>query len=211
MAPKTPEIAATWEPTSTLRPWDKNPRKNDGEPVARVAKSIQRFGFSSPIVARLADRRIIAGHTRWKAAKKLGMETVPVRFLDIDEDQAAALALADNKLSEITPWDDDALADVLREIEAAGVDMDGLGWSTEEIDALLGAPSEDCDAPADPFAVLPDGAPEFRQMTFTLTYDQHEQVEAAIRAAIGSGPFVDTGNTNRNGNALARIAEAFHG
>lgn len=109
MAPKTPEVAATWEPTSTLRPWDKNPRKNDGEPVARVAKSIQRFGFSSPIVARLADHRIIAGHTRWKAAKKLGMETVPVRFLDIDEDQAAALALADNKLSEITPWDDDAL------------------------------------------------------------------------------------------------------
>jgi hypothetical protein len=48
-------------------------------------------------------------------------------------------------------------------------------------------------------------------MTFTLTYDQHEQVEAAIRAAIDSGPFVDTGNTNRNGNALARIAEAFRG
>ena len=211
MAAKTPEVAATWESTSTLRPWDKNPRKNDGEPVARVAKSIQRFGFSSPIVARLADRRIIAGHTRWKAAKKLGMETVPVRFLDIDEDQAAALALADNKLSEITPWDDDALADVLREIEAAGMDMVGLGWSTEEIDGLLGALSEDCDAPADPFAALPDGAPEFRQMTFTLTYDQHEQVEAAIRAAIDSGPFVDTGNTNRNGNALARIAEAFRG
>jgi len=141
--PNAQRPAATWEAVASLRPWDKNPRKNDGEPVARVAKSIQRFGFSSPIVARLADRRIIAGHTRWKAAKKLGMETVPVRFLDIDEDQAAALALADNKLSEITPWDDDALADVLREIEAAGVDMDGLGWSTEEIDALIKGVAED--------------------------------------------------------------------
>lgn len=209
--PNEQQSAATWEDIESLHPWAKNPRKNEGKPVAEVAKSIQRFGFAAPIVARTSDRRIIAGHTRWKAAKKLGMTLVPVRFVDLDEDQAAALTLADNKLSEITPWDDGALADVLREIEAAGVDMDGLGWSTEEIDGLLGALSEDCDAPADPFAALPDGAPEFRQMTFTLTYDQHEQVEAAIRAAIDSGPFVDTGNTNRNGNALARIAEAFHG
>lgn len=137
MAAKTPEVAATWGDIESLHPWAKNPRKNEGKPVAEVAKSIQRFGFAAPIVARTSDRRIIAGHTRWKAAKKLGMTLVPVRFVDLDEDQAAALTLADNRLSEITPWDDDALADVLREIEAAGMDMDGLGWSTEEIDALI--------------------------------------------------------------------------
>ena len=82
--------AATWEPIDSLTPWDKNPRKNDGEPVDRVAKSIERFGFAAPIVARAADRVIIAGHTRWKAARKLGMDKVPVRFVDLDPDQAAA-------------------------------------------------------------------------------------------------------------------------
>ncbi len=204
-----PEVAATWEPIESLKPWAKNPRKNDGEPVDRVAKSIQRFGFSSPIVVRAQDRRIIAGHTRWKAAKALGMTQVPVRFLPLDEDQAAALALADNRLTEITPWDDEALADVMREIEAAGVDMDGLGWTSEELEALMGAIVEPLDV--DPFASLPDGAPEFRQMTFTVTHDQHEVIEAALKAARDAGPFVDTGNENGNGNALARLCEAYRG
>ena len=131
--------AATWEPINSLTPWDKNPRKNDGEPVDRVAKSIERFGFAAPIVARAADRVIIAGHTRWKAARKLGMDKVPVRFVDLDPDQAAALALADNRLTEITPWDDAGLADVLRELEAASVDLDGLGWDAEALDAILNA------------------------------------------------------------------------
>ena len=131
------EVAATWEPIDSIQPWSKNPRKNDGEPVDRVAKSIQRFGFSSPIVCRAQDRRIIAGHTRWKAARKLGLTQVPVRFVPLDEAEAAALALADNKLTEVTPWDDEALAGVLRDLEAQSVDLDGLGWKSEEIDALI--------------------------------------------------------------------------
>jgi DNA modification methylase len=152
-----PEVAATWEPIESLKPWAKNPRKNDGEPVDRVAKSIQRFGFSSPIVVRAQDRRIIAGHTRWKAAKALGMTQVPVRFLPLDEDQAAALALADNRLTEITPWDDEALADVMREIEAAGVDMDGLGWTSEELDALMEGPAPEMPEPSDDVPEVQDG------------------------------------------------------
>jgi ParB-like chromosome segregation protein Spo0J len=207
--PSESEPAATYEPIASLKPWKKNPRKNDGEPVDRVAESIRRFGFSSPIIARLENRQIIAGHTRWKAAKKLGLAEVPVRFLDIDEAQAEALALADNKLSEITPWDEEGLAEVMRSLDAVQTALDGLGWSADELNAILG--KADCATPEDPFAALPDGAPEFRQMTFTLTYDQHERVEAALRDAIDAGPFVGTGNTNRNGNALARIAEAFHG
>ena len=131
------EVAATWESTGSLVPWAGNPRKNDGDPVERVAKSIQRFGFGAPIIARASDREIIAGHTRWKAAQRLGMDRVPVRFLDVDEDEAHALALADNRLTEITPWDDEALADVLRGLEEATVDLDGLGWTEEELDAVM--------------------------------------------------------------------------
>jgi site-specific DNA-methyltransferase (adenine-specific) len=155
------ETAATWEPIDSIKPWAKNPRKNDGEPVDRVAKSIERFGFSAPIVVRAQDNRIIAGHTRWKAAQKLGMTQVPVRFMPLDEDQAAALALADNRLSEITPWDDEGLAEVLRELEGASFDLDGLGWTAEELEGLMGLeeerpePTDDVpDVQAEVFSVL---------------------------------------------------------
>ncbi len=93
--------AAEWVAPATLKPWAKNPRKNDGEPVAKVAESIKRFGFAAPIVARKATREIIAGHTRWKAAQQLKLERVPVRFVDVSEREAHLLALADNRLHEI--------------------------------------------------------------------------------------------------------------
>ncbi len=67
----TREPAAEWVAIDALRPWKDNPRKNDGEPVRKVAESIQRFGFGAPILARRENGEIIAGHTRWKAAKKL--------------------------------------------------------------------------------------------------------------------------------------------
>jgi ParB-like chromosome segregation protein Spo0J len=206
-ATNAPESAATWEPIDSLTPWGKNPRKNDGEPVDRVAKSIERFGFASPIVARSSDRVIIAGHTRWKAAKKLGMDKVPVRFVDLDPDQAAALALADNRLTEITPWDDAGLADVLRDLEAASVDLDGLGWDDTGLASLMGAMVPEA---ADPFGILPTDEPTHEQMTFTLSHDQADEVRAAVARAKALGPFVDTGNENSNGNALARVCEMFH-
>jgi hypothetical protein len=130
------EAAATWEAIDSLTPWGKNPRKND-HAVQAVADSIRRFGFGSPILARAADRVIIGGHTRLKAAQKLGWDKVPVRFLDLDPAEAAALALADNKLGELAEWDDEAVAEILGELEQQGTPIDGLGWDTSEIDALL--------------------------------------------------------------------------
>ena len=133
------DAAATWTPIGTIKPWDKNPRRNSSA-VDEVAKSIKRFGFGAPILARTQDRVVIAGHTRLKAAQKLGLDKVPVRFLDLDPAMARALALADNKLGELAQWDDEGLADVLRELEEAQVDFDGLGFSDEELDDLLGPP-----------------------------------------------------------------------
>ena len=127
------ESAAEWVATSSLVPWDRNPRKND-ENVARVAKSIQRFGFASPIIARTADRTIIAGHTRWKAAKSLKMDRVPVRFLDLDPADAHLLALADNRLNERSPWDDAELQRLLGEygLEDAAL----AGWSSADLEKM---------------------------------------------------------------------------
>lgn len=82
-----------------LKPWDGNPRVND-HAVEAVAKSIQAFGFNVPILCD-EGRTIIAGHTRWKAAVKLGMATVPVIVLPMTESQRKAFAVADNKTAEI--------------------------------------------------------------------------------------------------------------
>ena len=75
--------AAEWIDVSELKPWAENPRVND-HAVEEVAASIKRFGFGAPVVARLEDNMIIAGHTRVKAAQSLNLDKIPVRFLDLD-------------------------------------------------------------------------------------------------------------------------------
>lgn len=127
------------EPIDSLDGWKRNPRRN-GHAVQPVADSIRRFGFGAPVLARAETREIIAGHTRVKAARKIGMTEVPVRFLDLTEAEAHALALADNKLSELADWSEDLDA-VLAEIRDDGADLSGLGWSDEEIVALLAPPA----------------------------------------------------------------------
>lgn len=108
-----------WEPIKSIRPYEKNPRRND-EAVDAVAASIREFGWQQPIVVD-RDGVIIAGHTRYKAAKKLKCDTVPVVVADdLTEDQVKAYRLADNKTGELAEWDMALLDDEL----AALTDMD---------------------------------------------------------------------------------------
>ena len=133
------DLVGEWVPIGDLTPWDRNPRDND-HAVQSVADSIQRFGWGSVIVARKSDGVVIAGHTRLKAAERLGMDKVPVRYLDLDPAEAAALALADNKVGEIAAWEHETLREVLQALEAESVDLAGLGFSDDELSALLGGP-----------------------------------------------------------------------
>lgn len=127
-------IAAEWVKPESLKPWAKNPRKNDGEPVNKVAESIKRFGFAAPIVARRATREIIAGHTRWKAAQLLKLQQVPVRFIDISEREAHLLALADNRLGELADWDDPQLHSILASYDLG--DQLLAGWDEKSMREL---------------------------------------------------------------------------
>ncbi len=156
-ATSTEEVAAVWVPIEDLRPWDKNPRLN-AEAVKRVAASIRRFGFGAPIVARRADHQIIAGHTRWLAARELGLAQVPVRFLDLDPADSRLLALADNKLGEIAEWDDLRLAQVLEELKGENADLEVTGFGTGEIDRLLSelSASRLADIEEDPLPPVPE-------------------------------------------------------
>lgn len=151
-----PEVAAQWVATSELKPWADNPRDNDGRPVEDLARSIERFGFGAPLLVRKADGTIIAGHTRLKAAELLGLDRVPVRYLDLSEADAALLALADNRIAELAEWSAD-LGPLLAELRDDGNELDGLGWDEDELAELLApeppaASGGDDDAPA----VAPD-------------------------------------------------------
>ena len=137
---QTGEPAAEFVSIESLKPWAQNPRTNE-HAVESIADSIARFGFGAPIVARRQDSRVIAGHTRLKAAQRLGLEQVPVRFLDLSESEASALALADNKLAELAEWDEEVLHNIINELQDGGVDLTDLGWTGLELEDML-APEE---------------------------------------------------------------------
>lgn len=114
----------------SLREYGNNPRKNDNA-IEAVARSIKTFGFKVPIIAT-AKGVVIAGHTRLKAAKLLGLETVPVITAEgLTDAQAKAYRLADNKTAELAEWDWEALQSELDDIGDA-LDMGDFGFKQVE-------------------------------------------------------------------------------
>ena len=121
---------------SSIRPYENNPRVNDGA-VDAVAASIQEYGFSQPIVVD-SDSFIIVGHTRLKAAQKLGLERVPVVVAShLTPDQVRAYRIADNKTAEIAEWNYDLLPIELSALQDANYDLGLLGFSAEELAKLM--------------------------------------------------------------------------
>lgn len=119
-----------------LKPYEKNPRNNEAA-VDKVAASIKEFGFKNPIIID-NDNVIIAGHTRYVAAKKLGFSEVPViKAKDLSSEQVKAFRIADNKTSEFAEWDLAALSDELRELEDMGYDLELTAFDEDEINELL--------------------------------------------------------------------------
>ena len=145
--PGLPE--ASWEPIESLTPWAKNPRKITGRAIDKVARLITKFGWTNPIIVRLADRQIVAGHTRYRAAKQLGMDKVLVRFLDLTPKEARALAIADNRSGEENEWDEDLLADAIRDMRDGGEDLADLTFDEDEVDKILARAAVGDDDPHD--------------------------------------------------------------
>ena len=142
-----------------VKPYDKNPRVND-QAVDAVAKSIAEYGFRQPIVVD-GEGIIIVGHTRWKAAQKLGLAEVPVHVaVDLPPEKVKAYRLADNKLAELAEWDMDLLPIELSELRGMDVDLGMLGFAPDELEKLLGAGIHGNEGLTDPDAVPdpPDAA-----------------------------------------------------
>lgn len=122
-------------PVARLIPYARNPRRND-EQVEKMAASIREFGFRIPIVAR-SDGTVIDGHLRLKAAHKLGLADVPVALADeLTETQIKAFRLLANQSANWAEWDTALLKLELADIEAAGFDLDVIGFEPGELEAL---------------------------------------------------------------------------
>ena len=136
-----------------VKPYEKNPRKND-QSVDKVANSIKEFGFKVPIVIDKYNV-IVCGHTRYKAAKKLGLSVVPcVVADDLTEEQIKAYRLADNKVGEDSLWDMDLLGSELEDI--LNIDMEDFGFSLPEVETEVVEDDYDKPAPEQPKSKLGD-------------------------------------------------------
>ena len=118
-------------PVERLVPYENNPRDND-DAVSAVRASIEAFGWQQPIVVD-EDGVIVVGHTRYKAALEMGLETVPVKVArGLTEEQVRAYRLADNRTHDLSGWLDAMLAEELEKIE--GLDMGQFGFDVPDVD-----------------------------------------------------------------------------
>jgi ParB-like chromosome segregation protein Spo0J len=119
-----------------IRPYESNPRQND-QAVDAVAASLREFGFRQPIVVDEAGV-IIVGHTRWKAAKKLGLAKVPVHVAnDLSPEKAKAYRIADNQTATLAEWDYELLPIELKDLQAADFNLELLGFDPDDLAKLL--------------------------------------------------------------------------
>lgn len=127
----------TQTPVDKLIPYVNNSRKHSDEQVAQIAASIKEFGWTNPILVD-GENGIIAGHGRLMAARKLGMEEVPVIELShLSDTQRKALIIADNKLAMNAEWDNDLLTIELNDLLADDFALEILGFDKDELAALL--------------------------------------------------------------------------
>lgn len=130
------KIKIEYKKIDDIIPYVNNPRKNDNA-VDKVASSIKEFGFKNPIIIDKSNT-IINGHTRYKAAKKLGLKEVPtISAEDLTEAQIKAFRIADNKTSEFAEWDEELLKIEFEELKEMGLDLDITGFGEKELDNLF--------------------------------------------------------------------------
>jgi ParB-like chromosome segregation protein Spo0J len=127
------KLAIAYRAPADLIPYAKNSRTHSDMQVAQIASSIREFGFTQPILLD-GDNGIIAGHGRWQAAIKLGLEQVPTIDLShLSETQKKAYVIADNKIALNSGWDESLLELEIQDLRDAGFDLDLLAFDPSEL------------------------------------------------------------------------------
>ena len=195
------KLEIVYKPINEITGYVNNTRLHPQEQVEQIKSSIVEFGMVNPI--GLHNGVILFGHGRWEALKQLEYEQVPTIDLShLSEAQKKALVIADNKIGEGSSWDEDLVKLELMELDDMNFNYSDLGFDFdfEEYE-------EDEEFSVD----LPSGDREpIRNMTFTVSDEQHELIEQALKDA-KLYPLQDPAgiNENSNGNALYYICEVF--
>jgi DNA modification methylase len=219
------DIQIERRPVERLIPFARNPRTHTDEQVAEIAASMVEFGWTNPVLVG-ADGVIIAGHARVLAARKLGLSEVPVIVLDhLSEAQRRALVIADNKLALNAGWDEELLRGLLSELREDEFNLDVLGFSDEELNALLAEPPDLAEGRTDEDAIPePLEEPVARRGDLWIL-GEHRLLcgDSAIREDVDrlvAGETVDLVNTDppynvrvepRSNNAIAAGLSSFGG
>lgn len=176
--------------------------------MGAIYQSIEANGFYGAIVAQRSTGYILAGNHRYKAAVEAGAKSVPVIWVDVDDETAVRVLLADNRTNDVASYDNAVLAEILTEL-ANGPGLEGTGYDGDDLDQLLNdLGSYDVQEVEPPALADGDRAP-FRQATFTLHDEQWKVVEAALAKVKKLGGGESAVNENSNGNALAFICAEF--
>ena len=121
-------------PIDNIHPHPRNVRQGD---VGAIAESLRAHGQYRPIVVQKSSGDILAGNHTWKAAKALGWTQVDVTFVDVDDDEAARILLIDNRANDLATYDDEGLAELLQELAASELSLEGTGFDGDDLDDLL--------------------------------------------------------------------------
>lgn len=163
----------------SIFPYERNPRHNE-DAVQAVMESIKTFGFRQPIVVD-KDGVIVAGHTRWMAARQLGLSKVPVHVAaDLTPGQAAAYRLADNRVGEIATWDDDLLRTELAALAGENFDMKAMGFTAEELGQALEQMKTASARYLEDFDVMPKPKPQW--ILIAASEDECAEIIAKVNA-----------------------------
>lgn len=189
-----------------VRPHPKNVRQGD---IGAISESLKAHGQYRAIVVQRSTGHILAGNHTWKAAKALGWKQISAHFIDCDDDAAMRILLADNRANDLATYDDSALLDLIKGIGTTDDALLGTLYTADDIDDLTRRIITPLNIDlSDAFGKLPTGdRADATQMTFTLTLDQAEQVKEAIAASKQKHDFIDSENSNSNGNALWAICD----
>jgi ParB-like chromosome segregation protein Spo0J len=180
---------ARWVPIDSIREWEQNPKRHDDANVHQIATSIKRHGFTAPILVWGSKRRIVAGHGRYRGAQLL-LRQDPGALLALDapapgqvlireiefasESEAAAYALADNRLTEANPMHAPDVAEILRQIEEEVGRVEVAGYSEADIEALL-AGAGVAEVPEE----APDTSPQMGALQYRIVVECSDEVEQA--------------------------------
>ena len=205
-----------WREFTEVKPHPDNPRLHSEDQIERLAHSqavLEDYAVDGDGKISISYQKstsfLLTGHGLVEAKKLRGKMGAWMYELDVPDDVAKAWMIRDNQLGDLSIWDNVKLEGLTVELqEMPDFEMKDTGFEAEELEQIIQKWSPDETG----FPDIPSGDKSpFQQMTFTLADSQAETVKEAISAAKAAGAFIETGNENSNGNALARIAEAYLG